>query len=88
MAVMRVTMAWYLAASVSARDSSGGRTELLGTDRERDRKDGGHGDRDTADEQNENIVNTSAVRIAVRRVQHEDLDCAGQQDTRRPAATH
>lgn len=47
--------------------------ELLRADGERDGEHGGHGDGDTADEQDEDVVETAAVGVVERRVEHADF---------------
>ena len=48
--------------------------ELLGTDGERDRQDGGHCDGNTADQEDEDVVETIAVTVVVGGVEDEDLE--------------
>lgn len=48
--------------------------ELLGTDGHGDRQDGGHGDGDATDEQDEDVVETVAVRVAEVGVEDENLE--------------
>ena len=47
--------------------------ELLGTDSEGDGQDSGHGNGDTTDRKDEDVVETTTVRVAEAGVQAEDL---------------